>query len=211
MFDPLLRQVKDRVFDPVAARIPAALSPNRLTLIGFVVGVGVFIALARGAMWIGFSLWALNRILDAMDGAVARMQHRQTDLGGYLDLMSDFLIYSLLPLGVLLSTPHSMQTWQSAVFLYASFYVNGASWMYLSSILERRGRADDLQPGQTVVAMPDGMVGGSETMIFFTLMIVVPQQFRLLALIMGSMVLLGMLQRVVWAVRILPSLSRNEN
>jgi len=36
--------------------------------------------------------WILNRILDGMDGMVARKRNISTKFGGYLDILVDFTV-----------------------------------------------------------------------------------------------------------------------
>jgi phosphatidylglycerophosphate synthase len=43
-------------------------------------------------------LWLANCFLDYFDGSLARSRNAATDLGGFIDLCSDFIVYSLLPI-----------------------------------------------------------------------------------------------------------------
>ena len=58
------------------------------------------------------SLLLLNRLLDGLDGAVARAAGG-TDLGGFLDITMDFLVYSAIPL--------RLRAWVRAMLLAAAF------------------------------------------------------------------------------------------
>lgn len=46
----------------------------------------------------------LNRLLDGLDGALAR-RRGLTDAGGFLDIALDFLFYALVPFGFALAAP----------------------------------------------------------------------------------------------------------
>ncbi len=72
------------------------ISPDGLTLVGFAIGVLALPFLALG--WYGAALAAilLNRLLDGLDGALAR-RRGLTDAGGFLDIALDFLFYALVP------------------------------------------------------------------------------------------------------------------
>ncbi|HFK4116425.1 TPA: CDP-alcohol phosphatidyltransferase family protein, partial [Klebsiella aerogenes] len=74
------------------------ISPDGLTLFGFAIGVLALPFLALG--WYGAALVAivLNRLLDGLDGALAR-RRGLTDAGGFLDISLDFLFYALVPFG----------------------------------------------------------------------------------------------------------------
>lgn len=74
------------------------ISPDGLTLVGFAIGVLALPFLALG--WYGAALAAilLNRLLDGLDGALAR-RRGLTDAGGFLDIALDFLFYATVPFG----------------------------------------------------------------------------------------------------------------
>ena len=71
------------------------ITPDGLTLAGFAIGVLALPFLALG--WYPAALIAivLNRLLDGLDGALAR-RRGLTDAGGFLDIALDFLFYALL-------------------------------------------------------------------------------------------------------------------
>ena len=77
-------------------------------------------------------------MLDGLDGTLARVPARQTDFGGYLDILLDFAVYTAVPTGLALGLGTAPALAACAV-LVGSFFVNAASWMYLSAVLERRG------------------------------------------------------------------------
>ena len=80
------------------------ISPDGLTLFGFAIGVLALPFLALG--WYGAALAAivLNRLLDGLDGALAR-RRGLTDAGGFLDISLDFLFYALVPFGFIVADP----------------------------------------------------------------------------------------------------------
>ena len=118
MFDALLRPMVDRMLDPVGQRLAASgVSANKVTFAGFCCGIG-----AAGAVVLGWSVAAvmlllLNRLLDGLDGAVARAAG-STDLGGFLDITMDFLVYSAIPFAFALKDPGNAL---AAAFLIFSF------------------------------------------------------------------------------------------
>lgn len=61
------------------------------------------VALAFGLYGLALGLIALNRIMDGLSGAVARLTG-PTDRGAFLDIALDFVFYALVPLG--LPAPH---------------------------------------------------------------------------------------------------------
>ncbi len=200
MVDKLLRVPKEQVLAPVATRIFHAVHPTALTLAAFGVGLTAAVAVSQGAYGLGTGLWVLNRLLDGLDGTVARLHHKQSDLGGYLDIVLDTVIYAALPLALVLSRPAPL-AWLSLAFLLSSFYVNGASWMYLAALLEKRRQGAGAHGELTAVTMPGGLIEGTETVLFYTLFLLFPGSSVYLFTLMGLLVVATIGQRLVWAIR----------
>jgi phosphatidylserine synthase len=76
------------------------IAPGALTASSLLCGVGAGTAAAAGSRWIALVLWLAGRVLDGLDGALARATQRAGDLGGYLDLLADTVGYAAVPLGV---------------------------------------------------------------------------------------------------------------
>jgi phosphatidylglycerophosphate synthase len=198
MLDKYLRQVKDSLLNPLADTIGQRVHPTTITVIGG--GTGL---LAAGVAWQGYTLaglalWAANRVLDGLDGSLARRTRRTSDFGGYVDVLTDHVVYVSIPVGLALAQPHDTLS-LALVFMLATFYVNGASWMMLSSILEKRRQrqADDV----TTIIMPPGLIEGTETVIFYGLFFLLPGFLLELYIVFGVLVLLTIIQRLVWAWR----------
>jgi phosphatidylglycerophosphate synthase len=203
VLDPFLRPVKERLLAPAARAIGRRISPMAVTLAGFLLGIGASVAAARAAYTAALALWLANRVLDGLDGTLARVQGAQSDVGGYVDLLLDFVVYAAIPFGLVLGRP-SVATALAALALVGSFYVNAASWMYLAALLERRGVGARSRGELTSITMPEGLIGGSETVVLYTLFLVWPGQLVALFSAMAALVVVTAAQRLVWAVRRLP-------
>lgn len=94
---PLLHQCV-RVLDK------PGITPDGLTLVGFAIGVLALPFLALGWYLAALIVILLNRLLDGLDGALAR-RRGLTDAGGFLDISLDFLFYALVPFGFILAAP----------------------------------------------------------------------------------------------------------
>jgi phosphatidylglycerophosphate synthase len=152
----------------------------------------------RGQYGWAFGLWYLNRALDGLDGLIARLHDGQSDLGGYVDIVTDYVIYAALPIGLVAGSP-SNERYLALAFMLASFYVNSASWMYLAAILEKRfAHTPDTD---TTVVMPAGLIGGFETIIVYGVFLLFPSHIVWLFSIFGVLVFFTAFQRVVWAKR----------
>ena len=201
MFDHLLRGLKDRLLMPLAMLF-RGVAPNVLTLTAFVFGITAAIAAWQGVWLAGLLLWALNRITDGLDGTVARVAERQTDFGGYLDILLDFVVYAAIPVGFAIqSVDRSVLLWTAA--LEGAFFVNACSWMYLSAVLEKRASGARVTGELTTVTMPPALVAGFETVVFFALFYLFPTHLVTLFGTMSVLVGINVIQRLVWARKVL--------
>ena len=97
MLDASLRRVVDRPLALAAGRLVAlGVHANGITVAGFGAGLMAAAAIATGHYWVGLGLVIANRLLDGLDGAVARLT-RPTDLGAFLDIAFDFIFYASVP------------------------------------------------------------------------------------------------------------------
>ena len=139
--DPLL----DRAAKPIAA---AGVPANGVTVAAC--AVGLLAAAAIAAQWYlaGLALILLSRLGDGLDGAVARISG-QTDLGGYLDIVLDFLFYGAVPIGFVLADPPANAV--AGAVLVFSFYVNGASFLAYAVMAEKRKLATSMRGTKVAV------------------------------------------------------------
>ena len=201
MFDHLLRGLKDRLLAPLAM-VLRGVPPNALSLLALLLGLAAAVSAARGAWGIGLALWLANRVTDGLDGTVARLADTQSDFGGYLDILLDFIVYAAVPLGFAIqSSDRLVLLW--AVTLEGIFFVNACSWMYLSAVLEKRASGARATGELTTVTMPPALVAGFETVVFFALFYLFPARLPLLFGLMTTLVGINVVQRLVWARRVL--------
>jgi phosphatidylglycerophosphate synthase len=188
VFDHFLRVRKDRLLAPIARRVGRRVSPSTITVLALLVGLAGAYATAQRAYGLALGLWWVNRLLDGFDGTLARVAGTATDFGGYLDLVLDFVVYAAIPIGLAIASPDPRAP-LAAVLLLGSFYVNAATWMALTATPDRS---------------PPGLIAGAETVVFYSLFLILPGQVVLLFWVMTVLVALTALQRIVWAVRHLP-------
>ncbi len=86
MFDEYLREVKDLLLSVVFPFL-GWFTPNQITLVAFLLGLGSCVFAYHDLVNYSFYLWLLNRLLDGLDGYVARKTNSSTDFGGYLDII----------------------------------------------------------------------------------------------------------------------------
>ena len=79
-------------------------------------------------------MWFLNRIVDGLDGAYAWKTGQTSDFGGYLDIIVDFSVYQLIPLGNAIVLSEN-KVWIMLSLMIGSWMVNAASLFFLSSLI----------------------------------------------------------------------------
>ena len=200
MFDAYFRSLKDLLLRPVARALGPRLPPEAITGLAFVAGLSCAVAILAGRPRIALGLWLVNRLLDGLDGTHARVHARVTHFGAYLDVVLDFIVYAAIPVAfVVAERQYTLAL--AGVFLLASFYVNAASWMYLSALLEARHEGASSRGETTSATMPPGIVGGTETVVFYTLFFLMPSQQATLFTLMAVLVLANVAVRLFWANR----------
>jgi phosphatidylglycerophosphate synthase len=206
MRDAALRRQKDRWLEPIATHALAGVHPNSISLAALVVGLLSALAIWQGVLWLGLLLWIGNRVLDGLDGVVARKYGKQSDFGGYLDLALDYIVYLAIPLAFVALEPSPLRFW-GGLLLISSFVLNLMSWSVLSAILEKRSRQMAARSQgregerQTTVEMPPGLIEGAETIAFYTLFFLLASQVSYLFLLMALLVFFTAAQRIWWAYR----------
>lgn len=202
MFDHFFRVLKDRWLAPLAGRLAGWCPPNAVTALACLLGLACAWAAAERRYPVALGLWLLNRVTDGLDGAVARAAGRQTDFGGYLDIVLDFVVYTAVPVGLVAGAPTTPALWALAALLGACF-VNAASWMYPAAVLEKRAAGAAASGERTSITMPPALVAGTETIVFFSLFLLFPSHLATLMALMAALVGVNVLQRLVWAARVL--------
>lgn len=196
MKDAMLRSHKDRLLEPVAQSLLAGISPNLISFLALVPGLLAALAVVQGHLAAGLILWLFNRLLDGLDGLAARVHDKKGDLGGYLDLLLDFLVYLAVPIAFVVREPTPAHLW-ALIALLASYQINTLSWTLLSALLEKRRAGDAAR--LTSVEMPAGLIEGAETMVFYTLFFLLPGHILWLFSLMAVLVFFTAAQRVWWA------------
>jgi phosphatidylglycerophosphate synthase len=197
MLDIFLRRIKDQIFFLFAKEL-AWIHPNIITLFAFLAGVLSTYSILKHSGSFALVCWFLNRILDGLDGTVARITNRQSDFGGYFDIVTDFIIYTSIPIALVYSAP-SEEKYFALALLLGSYFVNAASLMYLAAILEKRASGAKQRGEMTSVTMPVALIEGTETIIFFSLFLLFPQHIVSLYYTMAILVGVNIIQRLWWA------------
>ncbi len=198
VLDRILRPVKDRLIAPIAGSLGSRIHPTTITVAAAAIGIGASLMAWQGRYGWAFALWVANRVTDGLDGAVARATGRQSDFGGYLDMLLDVVVYGAIPVGFALgraSTSLSI----AVMALLAVFYLNITSWLYLAALIEKRADHGTSARGSTSIPMPSGVVEGTETIVAYAIMLLWPAAATAIIWILAGATLAGVAQRVAWA------------
>lgn len=177
-----------KLIDPPLNRLGKALAglgirADQVTLAGLALGL-----LAAGMIWVGLFTLALaplliSRMADGLDGAVARATEK-TDFGGYLDIAADFLFYGAVPLAFVLNDPAGNGA--AGAFLLAAFYFNGTSFLGYAILAEKHAMQTDAQ-GIKSLYFSNGLLEGTETIVFFVALCLFPTHFAPMAWAFGAL------------------------
>jgi phosphatidylglycerophosphate synthase len=199
MLDGFARRLIDPALDRLGAALAArGVSADALTFLGLAFGVATVVAVAAGAHSGALILFAVGRLLDGLDGAVGRAT-RPTDRGGFIDIVFDFVLYGGVPLGFALAAP-ATNALPAAVLLF-TFYVNGASVLAFAAVAAKRGMVS-LAGGFKSIYFSIGLAEGTETIIAFVAMMLLPARFWLIAYAFAGLTAISAVARVALAWRV---------
>jgi len=197
MFDARLRPLIDPPLNAAGRALArTGIGANAVTLAGLIPALGAGLAIAHQHYLLGLALIALNRLLDGLDGAVARA-NGISDLGGYLDTLADFAFYIAVPLGFGFAASANTMP---AMVLIASFTLTGVSFLAFAAIAGKRG-AEMSAHGTKSFFYSTGIAEGAETIAVFAAMCLWPAQFPVIAYGYAGLCLLTVVQRSLMARR----------
>ena len=196
MFDAKLRPLIDPPLNRAARVLArAGISANMLTFAGLAAGLGGAAAIALGEIGIGLALILANRLLDGLDGAVARATE-PTALGGYFDIVADFAFYVSIPLGFgVMASANTLP----ALVLVASFVLTGVSFLAFAVIAAELGETTQAH-GTKSFFYSTGLAEGAETIAVFAAMCVFPAWFGVIAYAYAGLCVLTVFQRSAMAI-----------
>ena len=197
MFDAQLRPLIDRLLNPIGrGLVTLGFTANQVTMIGAAFGLIAAGCVAAGLFYPALWFVIANRVIDGLDGAVARAS-RSSDFGGYLDIVSDFIFYSAIPLAFAVAQP---ETALAAAFLIFSFIGTATSFLGFAILAEKHQVTTQIR-GKKAFYYLGGLTEGTETILLFLAMLVWPDYFSVMAIIFGILCWLTTGTRVYAAYR----------
>ena len=197
MFDAQLRPLIDRLLNPIGRGLVAlGMTANQVTIIGAAFGLIAAGCVAAGLFYPALWFVIANRVIDGLDGAVARAS-RSSDFGGYLDIVSDFIFYSAIPMAFAVARP---ETALAAAFLIFSFIGTATSFLGFAILAEKHQVTTKIR-GKKAFYYLGGLTEGTETILLFLAMLVWPDYFSLMAIVFGILCLVTTGTRIYAAYR----------
>ncbi len=201
MFDTALR----RAYSPATDKVARVLHHHRVravqaTAAGFVLGVAAAASAAAGWWWPALGLWLMSRVVDGLDGAIARLEG-PTRQGGFLDLVADFTVYAAFVAGVAVQIPSARL---AAVVLLCTYYVSGAAFLAWSAAAAEQAVS---RPHPGGLALEDnrslrfvgGLAEGAETVAVYCLVCLLPRHAAAILWAFAALVAVTAVQRIVFA------------
>lgn len=195
VLDQRLRPHTDSLLNPVATGLGRVTGPNPVTALVGLSGLGAGFLAADGRFVMALAVFAANRVLDGLDGAIARNTGRAGDRGGLLDLLADMLGYAAIPIGLAVFR-NDGAVWLAAAVVLASYYLNIAALLFTSALAERRGFGRRTTGEMTTLAMPTALIEGTETIVAYVLFLAFPGAALWLFWAMAALVGVTIIQRV---------------
>ena len=192
MFDRQIQNFTQKPLQYIAKLFLKFISPNQMTLIGFGFGILMCISIVIDQYLIGIVFLSLNRLCDGLDGAMARLT-APTPLGGYLDIVLDFLVYGGFVLSFGITDQNN--TFLSMVLLFC-YIGTGTTFLAKAAILPSLSRQNQINDIPKSFFYTVGLVEGSETIVFMILCFLFPNMFVFLSSIFIFLCLITIVIRI---------------
>lgn len=171
------------------------IGANALTLSGAMIGLAAAFAISQNSYQVAIIFIVANRVLDGLDGAVARI-NGPTEFGGFLDSLADYLFYVSVPVAFGIAATNNQM---AALLLVAAFTLTAVSFLTFAAIAARQ--TIDSTHGPKAFIYSTGLMEGSETIAFFIAFCLFPAYFVPLALVFAGLCMVTVGQRIVMAAK----------
>lgn len=200
MFDEVVRRELPAWLAP-SARVVARLgvTPNSVSLAGALLGVMAGVLVARNHATIGIVLWLLSRVLDGLDGILARQSGTTSAFGGYLDITLDMAAYSAMLMGFALIHPEGGWVWSMVL---VGYLMVTTTTLALSSLLEKLQVLRGASNNRSLQFTP-GFAEAGETTVVYVLLVLAPSWAVPIAWVWTAVCFATVIQRTILAKRLL--------
>ncbi|CAM3784417.1 CDP-alcohol phosphatidyltransferase family protein [Alkalicoccus chagannorensis] len=192
MIDTKARRYVQPVIETTAGgALRLGLTPNQVTVAGFLVGIGAAVSVYAGVYWLGLVLLWVSGFVDAVDGTMAR-QTKSSKFGTVLDISFDRLVEFGIIFALALRFPDVM---------WALLLLTGTI-LYTFSIFISVGAVADEEAEKSFYYQP-ALAERTEGFILLSLMILFTDYLLYMALLFIAVQLITAVQRLYLARRML--------
>lgn len=161
--------------------------PNKITMLSCLSGLLFFPLLLCGYKIFSVIALLLSGCFDILDGSVARMTDRTSDVGTVFDIMSDRIVELGVVLGLFFISPESRAL--ASLIMLGSMLLCITSFLVVGIVSDKvREKTFDYSPG---------LMERPEAFIFFILMVFLPEKFNVLAAVFSILVFYTAINRVI--------------
>lgn len=193
MFDAKLRPIIDPPLNALGTALSKkGITANAVTTAGLILGLASALCVALGEYGIALVFLLLNRFADGLDGAIARAVGG-TDLGGFYDIVFDFIFYGAIPLAFAVAEPQ--QNALAAAALLFSFYFNGTAFLAFATLAQKLNIQTSLR-GKKSFYYLGGLAEGFETISVFVAFCLFPGVFAPLAWVFAGICTISAISRI---------------
>lgn len=160
------------LIEPVLKLCSNKISPNKVTVFSGITGILIIPALVTGHIWLGVFSLLLSGYFDTLDGSLARIQDKTTQIGSALDIVMDrFVEWAVVFALYLVDNNRAV----------LCFFMLVANIICITSFLVVGIFAR--QNSHKSFFYHEGLIERAEAFIFFILMIIFPDYFTIFAVI----------------------------
>jgi phosphatidylglycerophosphate synthase len=193
MFDRQIQKFTQKPLQYIAKLFLKFISPNQMTFISFSFGVLMCLFIIIDQYLFATIFLFLNRLSDGLDGTMARLQ-TPTPLGGYLDIVLDFLIYGGFVLSFGITEQNNSLLSMVLLFCYIG---TGATFLAKAAILPSLTNQNLNEEIPKSFHYAVGLVEGTETIVFMVLCLLFPNFFIYFSFIFIILCLITIVSRII--------------
>ena len=193
MFDRQIQKFTQKPLKYIAKLFLKFISPNQMTFIGFSFGVLMCLFIIIDQYLFATIFLFLNRLSDGLDGTMARLK-TPTPLGGYLDIVLDFLIYGGFVLSFGITEQNNALLSMVLLFCYIG---TGGTFLAKAAILPSLTNQNLNEEIPKSFHYAVGLVEGTETIIFMVLCLLFPNLFIYFSFIFIILCLITIVFRII--------------
>jgi phosphatidylglycerophosphate synthase len=199
MFDEPFRARFQPMVRPLVRRLASlGVTPDRVTVAAFVLGIAAAALLAGGRTDAALAVWLVSRVGDGLDGALAREMDRSTPFGGYLDITLDMAAYAAMVVGFAALYPRLGVAWTMVLLGYVVVITTTLALSDAAGVLGRQVSGTD----RTFQFTP-GFAEAGETNAMYVLWVLFPRYLEPLVWIWVALLAATSVQRTLVASRAL--------